>query len=112
MDLTQTGMALKDRRFEIVRKAALRAPAESTELVKFMGGSGFCQRGEFRCVEPAISVRSRDVDVCGGDDEQVQFWEVGKRVGFVTFADAEGTTAKKKERDIGSEAGGEVKEAG
>ena len=52
------------------------------------------------------------MDVCGGDDEKVQFWEIGKRVDFVAFADAESTATEEKERDVGSEAGGEIEEAG
>src|SRR5215813_4330273 len=54
LDFSQTGVLLKDRFFEIILKgAALQAPSESTEPVKFRASPGICQ---FPGRQPAVGV--------------------------------------------------------
>jgi hypothetical protein len=46
-----------------------------------------------------------------GDDEDGVSFDVGERVDFVSFIDAEGAAAEEEEGDVGAEGGGDFDEA-
>ena len=111
-DFSQTGVLLEDRILKIIQEgAALQAPRESTEPVKFRVSCGICQlRGiELCCVEPAISIWSRDVNRVRRNDEQVELWNVRQRIDFIALANAERAATFEEKGDVGAESGGEFK---
>src|ERR1700751_5437113 len=74
--------------------------------------SGFCQRSQFRGMEPPVSVGSGHVNLFWGNDQQGQTSCVWQRVDVLAFADAQGGSAKQKKRDVGPQAGGDVQKPG
>src|SRR5260370_26069703 len=74
-----------------------------------MVGGGFCQRSQFRGVEPAVGVGSGHVNVLRRNDQQSPARGVRKRIDFFTPADAQRGSAEQEKRDVGPEAGGNVK---
>src|SRR5258707_10996140 len=73
---------------------------------------GFCQRSQFRGVQPPVSVGSRHVNLFWGYDQQGQTAGVRQRVDFLAFTDAQGGSTKQKKRDVGPQAGGDVQKPG
>src|ERR1700722_2654791 len=69
---------------------------------------GFCQRSQFRGMQPAVGVGGGDVNVRGGYDQQAQPPGVGERVDFLALADAQGGSAKQEKRDVGPQGGGNL----
>jgi hypothetical protein len=55
-----------------------------------------------RCVEPAVGVRSGDVEVFGRDNQERERRNVRERVDFFSFADAKGAATKQEKRDVGT----------
>ncbi len=76
--LMQPVMTLKNRRFEIIRKAAsLRAPGQSTELPKFRVCGEFCQRNSVAHggIQPAKSVGSGHANIAWRNDQERLVWQ-------------------------------------
>src|SRR6266481_3757922 len=69
---------------------------------------GFCQRSQFRSVQPAVSVGSGHVNLFWGYDQQGQTAGVRQRVDFLASTDAQGGSTKQKKWDVGPQAGGDV----
>src|SRR5260221_13537178 len=69
---------------------------------------GFCQRSQFWGMQPAVSVRSGNVDLFGRDDQQGPPRCVRQRGDFFTFADTQCRAAKQKKGNVCTEAGGNI----
>jgi len=69
---------------------------------------GFCQRSQFRGVEPAIGVRRGNVNVFRGDDQERPARGVRYRIDFLALADAQCRAAKQEERDVCAKPGGNI----
>ena len=67
--------------------------------------------GQRRCVDPAKGFRGGDVDTLRRYDEDGVFFDVGERINFVAFVDAEGAAAEEEERDVGAERNGDFDQA-
>src|SRR5260221_1352968 len=72
---------------------------------------GFCQRSQFRGMQPAVSVRSGDVDVVRRDDQQGPPRGIRQRVDFFAFAATQCRAAKKKKGNVRAEPGGDIEKA-
>ena len=64
-----------------------------------------------RGVDPAEGIGRGDVDALRGDDEDGVGFDVGERVDFVAFVDAEGAAAEEEEGDVGAERSGDFDQA-
>src|SRR5882757_3157177 len=69
---------------------------------------GFCQRSQFRGVEPAVSVWRGNVSVFRGDDQERPARGVRERIDFLAPADAQCRAAKQEEWDVCAEPGGSI----
>src|ERR1700730_2532549 len=106
LDLAKAGMAPENRILKMVRKRGFSGgPTYRTELKQFMVRGGFCQRSQFRGMQPAVGVWGGDVNVRGGYDQQAQPVGVGERVDFLALADAQGGSANQEKRDVGPQGG-------
>src|SRR5258708_12882375 len=72
----------------------------------------FCQRSQFRGMEPPVSVGSGHANLFWGYDQQGQTAGVRQRVDFLAFTDAQGGSTKQKKWDVGPQAGGDVQKPG
>src|SRR5580704_5030379 len=105
-------MTPEDGLFEVIREAfSLRAPAQSTELIQFMGLVGICQRSQIGRLEPAIGVRSGNMDIAGGNNQHSALGDLGKWVDFFALADAKGTASEKEKGHVGAEGCGDFDQA-
>src|SRR5439155_4841089 len=78
LDGIKTRIVLENGAFEIVQKAGSPlAPGQGTELPEFRVFRRFCQ---FRRIQPAIGVRSRNMNIRGGDNQNGHRFDVRQRV--------------------------------
>src|SRR5271157_847607 len=111
LDLRKPGMTPEDRRLEIVLEALfLRAPTQSTEPKQFMVRRRFCQRSQFRRMQPAVGIRRRHVDLFRRNNQQRALLDVRQRIDFVALAYAQRAPAKQKERHIGAKLRGDLQQ--
>src|SRR4029077_17134071 len=69
-----------------------------------MGRGEFCQRSQFRRMEPAVGICGRHMNVAWRNDQKGELGNVRKGINLIALAEAQGAATEQKKRHVGTEA--------